>query len=160
MAMNDFLIPSVVAALFVAGFVAGVVAGYFAFQSPERKIQIEYIAQERAKWRKKIRANALLVQQAAVGHDPIKLDELHLTFRLLLNPHDEEDQLILLTIGNLKNAGNYKAGLVEFSSRIALLLKHDWDRAKHEARPWFLAFRAPKRRPYADVLVTRHSRDR
>jgi hypothetical protein len=158
--MNDFLIPAVVAALFVAGFVAGVVAGYVAVQSSERKIQIESIAQERAKWRKKIRANALLVQQAAVGHDPIKLDELHLTFRLLLNPHDEEDQLILLTIGNLKNAGNYKAGLVEFSSRIALLLKHDWERTKHEAKPWFLAFRAPKRRPYAEVLIVRHSRGR
>jgi len=158
--MNDFLIPAVIAALFVAGFVAGVVAGYVAFRSSGRNIQIEYIAQERAKWREKIRANALLVQQAAVGHDPTKLDELHLTFRLLLNPHDEEDQLILLTIGNLKNAGNYKAGLVEFSSRIALLLKHDWERTKHEAKPWFLAFGAPQRRPYAEVLIVRHSRGR
>jgi hypothetical protein len=146
MAMNDFLGSAMVAAL---------VAGLVSFRSPDRKIQIENIAQERAKWREKIRANALLVQQAAVGREPIKLDELHFTFRLLLNPHEEEDQLILLTIENLKSVGKLRLRLAEFSSRVALLLKHDWERAKHEAKPWFLAFRAPKRRPYAEVLERR-----
>jgi len=146
MAMNDFLAPAMVAAL---------VAGIVSFRSSDRKIQIENIVQERAKWREKIRVNALLVQQAAVGHEPIKLDALHFTFRLLLNPHEEEDQLILLTIENLKSAGRLKLRMAEFSSRIALLLKHDWERTRHEAKPWFLAIRAPRRWPYAEVLEGR-----
>ena len=107
MAIQDLLTSTVIAAL---------VAGFVAFRSSERKLQIENVTQERAKWREKIRANALLVHLAAVSHQPAKLDELHLIFQLLLNPFDEEDKLILQTIKDLRNVGNPKPRLPEFES--------------------------------------------
>jgi len=158
--MNDLPTSAAVVAGVIAGVVAALLAGFVAFLSSERKLLIGNIFQERAKWREEIRVNALRVRQAVLGHELKNLDELHLVFKLLLNPHDEEDQLILLTIENLKSAGNPKAGLAEFSSRIVWMLKHDWERAKHEARSWFLPFRTPKRLPYALVRITRHSRGR
>jgi hypothetical protein len=146
MEFGDFLSSAAVAAL---------VAGLVSFRSHERKMQLESITQERAKWRETIMANALLVQHAVVAQDPTKLDELHLAFRLLLDPHDEEDQLILITIENLKGVGKRKLRMAEFSSRVALLLKHDRDRSRHEAKPWFLRFPVPKRRPYAEMAERR-----
>ena len=146
MEFGDFLAVAAVAAL---------VAGWVSFRSHERKTRLKCINRERAKWRETIMANALLVQHAVVAQDPTKIDELHLVFRLLLDPHDEEDQLILIAIENLKGVGKRKLRMAEFSSRVALLLKHDRDRSRHEAKPWFLRFPAPKRRPYAEMAERR-----
>ena len=52
-------------------------------------------------------------------------------FSLLLNPHSIIDQQILLLI---TPNGADKAD--EFNCRVALLLKHDWERAKREASLW------------------------
>ena len=140
MDLTPFLTSAVVAAL---------VAGLVTLRSAERRIQIENITQERAKWREKIRANALLVQQAAATDDKAKLAELRLIFGLLLNPHDPEDNAILTCIEDLKNAQAPEPKMPEFSGRVSFLLKHDWERAKHEAKPWFYFFaKEPSREVY------------
>jgi hypothetical protein len=136
---SSFLTSAVVAAL---------VAGLVTLRSAERKIQIENITQERAKWREKIRTTALLVHQAATLRDDQKLSELKLVFSLLLNPHDQEDQAILNSISNLQNIKSPEHRLPEFSGRVAFLLKHDWERAKHEAKPWFTSLNPPIRQVY------------
>ena len=128
MDLTPFLTSAVVAAL---------VAGLVTLRSSERKIQIENITQERAKWREKIRANALLVHQSVASNEKAKLAELRLVFALLLNPHDSEDKAILQCIEDLKSAEAPEPKMPEFSGRVAFLLKHDWERAKHEAKPWF-----------------------
>jgi transcriptional regulator of nitric oxide reductase len=141
MDLTPFLTSAVVAAL---------VAGLVTLRSAERRIQIENITQERAKWREKIRANALLVQQAAATNEKAKLAELGIVFALLLNPHDSEDTMILQCIDDMKNALTPEPKMPEFSGRVAFLLKHDWERAKHEAKPWFyLLAKEPSRPVYA-----------
>lgn len=130
--------------ILTSAVVSALIAGLVTLRSSERKIQIENITQERAKWREKIRSNGLLVHKAAVAHDAAKLAELKLVFRLLLNPHDSEDNLILQCIDDLKSAIDPTPRLSEFAGRLAFLLKHDWQRAKHEARPWFSRRKEPE----------------
>lgn len=129
--------------------VAALIAGLISLRSSERKIQIENITQERAKWREKIRSNALFVHQAASSGDNAKLSELHLSFLLLLNPFDKEDQAILEAITALGLTQNVGPRLPEFAGRVSYLLKHDWDRAKHEAKPWPFRRGEPVRKPFA-----------
>jgi len=129
--------------------VAALIAGLVSLRSAERKIQIENITQERAKWREKIRSNALLVHQAASSRDSAKLAELHLVFQLLLNPFDNEDQAVLEAITALGKTQDPSLRLPEFAGRVAFLLKHDWERAKHEAKPWLFLRCKPARKPYA-----------
>ena len=76
---------------------------------------------------------ALLVSERriAAGQDAPevgKLGVLRARLTLHLNPHDPEDQGILnVIVSNPTNGGE------EFTQRVALLLKHDWERAKYEA---------------------------
>lgn len=104
-------------------------------KNAERKILIENITQERAKWREKIRTKAIEVHKAAVKGDRVWLAELKLAFATSLHPYDPEDNLILDVIERLKNEKDRDAKLEEFSDRLSLLLKHDWQRAKQEAEP-------------------------
>lgn len=74
---------------------AALVGGYVSLVNSERKIQIENVTQERAKWREQIRVSAIKVHRVASktsleGENP-SLDELRMVFELLLNPHDPED---------------------------------------------------------------------
>ena len=122
--------------LFSSAVLSAMVAALVTLRSSERKIEIENVTQERAKWREKIRLNALEVHRASVANNAPKLSELHLTFEHMLNPLDSEDNGILASICRLNCLAESKAELAEFSKRIALPLKHDWDRAKLEASPW------------------------
>ena len=131
--------------------VGGLVAGFVALRSGERKIQIENVTQERAKWREKIRIKSVEVHQAAIGNNPVKIAELQLEFSLNLNPFDQEDKEMLTVIAALNDRSTLEAKLREFSVRVALLLKHDWERAKHEAKPWFFRWCPPDRTSYAKV---------
>ena len=129
--------------------VGGLVAGFVALRSSERKIQIENVTQERAKWREKIRIKSVEVHQAAVAGNSAKLAELHLEFSHNLNPFHQEDKGILAVIAALKNRDTLDIKLSEFTDRVSLLLKHDWERAKHEAKPWFFRWCPPERTTYA-----------
>jgi hypothetical protein len=131
-----------------SGVVAGLVAGLVTLRGSERKIQIENITQERAKWREKIRANALLVYQAAEKGDLKALGESRLAFQLLLNPFDAEDMAIIGSITALTQTPDPKPRLPEFAGRVSYLLKHDWERAKAEAKPWFFRRKPPARKPF------------
>jgi hypothetical protein len=59
------------------------------------------------------------------------LRKLRAEFLFLLNPHDVMDEAILRLIAL---DGRTKAE--EFSERVRLLLKHDWERAKRESSLW------------------------
>lgn len=127
------IIASIVA--LISAITAAFFAARAAVNNSERKILIENITQERAKWREKVRARALEVHKAAVKKDTVWLKELKLSFAISLNPLDEQDNLIIELIDKLKDETDQEAKLSDFSARIALLLKHDWERAKNEAQP-------------------------
>jgi hypothetical protein len=115
--------------------VSALVAGLFAERSSKRAIQIENITKERAKWRDKIRDLALAVHRAATLKERALLIEQRLCLSLNLNPIDTEDTAILSAIDKMSQSEQLdEKTLQEFSDRVALLLKHDWDRAKVEAK--------------------------
>lgn len=140
--------------LLTSAVVAALVGGYVSLVNSERKIQIENVTQERAKWREQIRVNAIKVSQAAnsttIEGKKCSLIELRMVFELLLNPHDPEDVAILKCIEALADCKEPAMRLPELSKRLALLLKHDWERAKREAKPWWC--RHPFKKPLRESL--------
>lgn len=117
----------------VTGSITAIVAAKAAVKNNERKILIENITQERAKWREKIRAQTINVVKASSKRDDIWLDELKIVFATSLNPQSKKDREILQAIDKLKNNHQPAKDLEDFTLRISLLLKHDWERAKNEA---------------------------
>lgn len=122
--------------LITSGLISAFVAALVAVLTTERNIQMKNVTQERAKWRAKMKAKAVEVHQSALTNNVEKLDELRLEFSLNLNPLDKEDNAILKVIDKLKESANTEQNLWEFSERLSLLLKHDWERAKYEASFW------------------------
>lgn len=109
----------------------------------QRRIVAEHVTAERAKWRKNIRRQALLVHDAILSGDAVAVGRLQSEFRALLNPFDCHDQAILRCMTVETNSSPEQQKRVdEFATRISLLLKHDWERAKLEAgfflRRWLL----------------------
>ena len=132
--------------------VIGAISAFVTLIIAEKRIGAEHVTAERAKWREKIREKALEVHDALLLSTPSndKLLRLRMEFGALLNPNDcYHDQGILNCIDVCGPDECRSQRAKEFGKRIALLLKHDWQRAKLEAgfSPWRLLVRA-KRRPY------------
>jgi hypothetical protein len=116
--------------LFSSGVIAALVAALVALVTTERRLAAENVTQERTKWRDKVRCLADDVYKAfLVGESDANVyQRLRAQLTLRLNPHDKLDQQILELI-RVDGAGSAD----EFIQRVALLLKHDWERAKREA---------------------------
>jgi len=117
--------------------IAAIVAAFVAAWTTQRKISIENITQDRRAWRKNIRSNALAVHDALISRNEKSLDRLRAEFTALLNPKDVDDKEIISCI-TLPDVGQEIACANEFAERIALLLKHDWERVKLEAGSLFM----------------------
>jgi len=139
---------------FSSSVVGGLIAGFIALRTLERNIQIENITQERAKWREKIRIKSVEVHQASMAYNKDKLSQLRLEFSLNLNPFEIEDSSILSVIADLQDSKDRGTKLAEFSDRVALLLKHDWERAKYEAKHFNCHLCPPERITYAKHKAT------
>jgi hypothetical protein len=129
--------------LISSAVIAAIVSGIVAFLTAERRLASENVIQERAKWREDIRDLADQIYRTIVSGavDADQFGELRAKLALRLNPHDQDDQGILALIvpGDSTRAD-------EFNQRVALLLKHDWERARREANLWLLMFTVePKR---------------
>lgn len=117
--------------------IAAIVAGAVAAWTAQRKVSIENITQDRRCWREKVRAKSLTVHDALVSRNKESLDRLRVEFRAILNPTDEDDGAIVSCM-SLPDEGKEVARAEEFAERIALLLKHDWERVKLEAGPFVM----------------------
>lgn len=111
----------------------------------QKRISIENVTQERAKWRTDIRRTALDAHDAMVDGDPTKVERVRNELRALLNPYDREDCKLIACL-ELGCAGDGVRWTNEFARRVALLLKHDWERAKWEASSLRWVRRKPKRK--------------
>ncbi|MHA4868178.1 hypothetical protein ACXZ1M_10770 [Duganella sp. PWIR1] len=133
---------------------AGLVAAAVSLHSSERKIHMENITHERAIWRGEMRKLADALTKAARDANANEV-ELHcIQLMLNLNPFDTEDMSIVAVAKGLVDSTDLDAALNELTERMALLLKHDWERAKREARPWFFRRSEPKRTLYAEYKCT------
>jgi len=126
-----------VGTLLTSTVIAAIVAAAVAVWTAQRRISIENITQDRRAWREKIRGNALSVHDTLINRDEKLLNRHRAEFAALLNPNDIDDTEIIHCI-TLPDEGKEIECANEFSERIALLLKHDWERAKLEAGPFFM----------------------
>ncbi|WGE63657.1 hypothetical protein NYR75_02200 [Actinobacillus equuli subsp. haemolyticus] len=116
-------------ATLLGGIIAAFLGALATIYTKYKDINIKQITEERTKWRESIRRITKDIIFAK-GEKKIKLlAELETR----LNPHDEEDQLILLLAKqDLKQNSNREL----FLHSIAIMLKHDWERVKKEAKPF------------------------
>lgn len=141
-----------------SGVVAGLVAGLVTLRTIERKIAIENITQQRQLWRDKVREKALEASKGYKDSDTSKLKELYGEFQLILNPEDDNDKSILDTLWEMQNESKENNLIIELTEKLALLLKHDWERAKLEAKPVWHFWGKPKRIPYNKFKNTRYEK--
>lgn len=114
----------------------GLVSAILVWAMAQKRIVMENITQERSKWRATIRCKALEVHDAMIRGDTNKINKLQCEFIALLNPCDCEDEKIIESIdlrGVQPEKRLQKAKC--FAKQVSLLLKHDWERAKLEAKP-------------------------
>ncbi len=118
----------------------GWLGSFFALRKDERAVQIEQITKERTKWRENIRKlteEIVLIYMAQnEAKTPGKVAASRCKLATALNPKDQYDNDILRHFDDLF-AG--KANNVElFAYKIALLLKHDWERVKWDCTPIYV----------------------
>ena len=147
----------------LAAIIGGIVGAISAQSIVQRRIQMENVTQERAKWRSKIRCLASKVHETIMMKgDPDfrkeELDRLQNQFRALLNPDDSEDQKIIGKIDCIIGEACCKPESTDccrakaadhakdFGELISYLLKHDWERAKEEVKHPLFQWRRPIRR--------------
>ena len=129
---NSNLISAIIGGL--AG--GGLVSAILVWATAQKRIVMENITQERSKWRATIRCKALEVHDAMIRGDIQRINRLQCEFRALLNPCDCEDKKIIESIdlcGVQPDKWLQKAKC--FAKQVSWLLKHDWERAKLEAKP-------------------------
>jgi len=133
-------IVNIVTIFLSSSVLAALVTVFFTRKSHQETIALKYITEERAKWREKIKETMCLLSEA-VNLPKLNGERLNKTrmtstyLKLSLNPDPNHilDKQILTCITELCSEPNYERFTV-LETKISLLLKHDWERAKNEAR--------------------------
>ena len=161
--MDNGIIAAVIGLL--SAIIGGIIVAISAQSIVQRRIQMENVTQQRAKWRKEIRKLApkvhdLIMKEdySVLGNRTLELQKYQIIFRTLLNPTDPEDSEIIKVVSRACIAEEDAKELAkEFGERVSLLLKHDWDRAKEEVKHPLLQCCEPKRlRLEQSENATRH----
>jgi hypothetical protein len=114
----------------------GWIGSFLAFRKDERALQVEQITKERTKWREGMRA---LCEDIVDAHIMVSKEKIAVNRSRLvtsLNPKDTYDAEIVAHYDALFDGSN--VDIDRFTSRIAILLKHDWERVKWECMPLYL----------------------
>lgn len=138
-----------------SGVLAGLVAGLVTLRTSERKISIENITQQRQIWREKIRRLANQIKKSYINEEKDFLHDHYIELQLLLNPEDSNDQSILDTVWEMIEAERSEDRHIVLSEKLSLLLKHDWERAKREAKPVWHRWCEVKRTSYDEYQYKR-----
>lgn len=162
MDLNTVLTSTVIASL-----VSYSIAGFVNTLKNERNISTKYITNERKLWRDKIRIKAREAVEAYNINNDLKLEILYIEFQLLLNPFDENDVSILDTLWEMKKVvvqfNSYKIKYklenlpIVLSEKVSLLLKHDWERAKKEAKPFYFRLKKTDRKKHSNYEKKRRN---
>ena len=121
--------------------VAGWITSFLFLRKDERAVQLDQVTKERTKWRENMRKAtedmALIYFENKASPTPGKVAALRARFATSVNlKDDEDDKQILIHFDELFTGS--RSDLDLFSRRIALLLKHDWERVKWECTPIYL----------------------
>jgi hypothetical protein len=134
----------------LTGIIAALVTAWFTKSSTDKKNSLQYITDERRKWRDEIRSETIetvaLLRKLETTESNVsclknfdnpnyvKLQKHIAFFETRLNPIDNEDKAILRILKSFLPNGKKQIEnpIEEFQDGIALLLKHDWERSKNE----------------------------
>lgn len=133
-------LPSLLAGVTLT-VVAGWIASFLALRKDERAVQLDQITKERTKWRDSMRKITEEIVQTYFENQnqpvPGKVATLRARLVTSVNPKDDKHDQQILTHFDEIFAGS-KTDVNVFTTRIALLLKHDWERVKWECTPIYL----------------------
>lgn len=123
-----------------AAIAGGWFSSWLALRKDERSVHLEQVTKERAKWRDSMRELARAIASAWEVHqttpDPPKVASLRAWLATSINPKDDRhDKELLEHFDNLFS--DKSTDLPLFVQRLALLLKHDWERVKWECTPLY-----------------------
>lgn len=118
----------------------GWLGSFFALRKDERAVQVEQITRERTKWRDNMRRlteEIVLTYFENMEVPTLSKIAAHRS-RLVtsLNPHCKHDNKLLEHFNSLFSLG--KTDIEVFTKRVALLLKHDWERVKWDCTPIYI----------------------
>ncbi|MCP3176528.1 hypothetical protein MJO47_05380 [Desulfuromonas sp. KJ2020] len=147
--MSEFSIATFLSSTVVAGLIAAVVS----MRNNDTQVKSSNVLQERTKWREKIRNLLIELQSAQRLSDLKKLKTIQAEFITRLNPDSKNDEEIIECIQRIIENPKDKSLFNEFAYRIALLLKHDWERAKHEAAPLDFNHPDPRRKSFEEFKI-------
>jgi mannose/fructose/N-acetylgalactosamine-specific phosphotransferase system component IID len=137
-----------ISTLLGSAVIAGIVAGIVSIRISERNIAIENITKQRQLWRDKIRKIAIDISSAYAEPEKKKIQSHYIELQLLLNPNDDDDKSILDTVWAMINETGSSKLDIELAEKLSLLLKHDWERAKFEAKPYHFKVLSITRKSY------------
>lgn len=141
--------------------VAALVSGVINFFIGKVRLYSEDIVKERRDWREHIRklSREFICSTNNIPYcgdkNPKILRIIYHDMQVRLNPTDNHDKEILRTMKKImddypcnseESENRRKRDIEEFSVRVSHLLKHDWERAKHESRT--LSLFTPVRKKY------------
>ena len=138
-------ILKVLGILLGSGVISVLITALFTRRSHAETLSLKYITEERAKWREKIK-ELMVDLSLAVNSPPLnneRLSKIRSTstyLKLCLNPDKKQviDSVIIDNINKLCSTPNYE-DFKRLEVQISILLKHDWERAKDEAKSTFSA---------------------
>lgn len=126
-----------------------------------RRAHTDNITKERTKWRGRLREVADELAHAVETVDRFRIRRSAHTLKLLLNLFELEDEQIVSTVVRLADCSLDKRHEVlnEVTTRLALLLQHDWEQCKHERQLWAPPWAAPQagllRTSVKDIITER-----
>lgn len=120
---------------------AGWLGAFFALRKDERDVQIRQITEERTKWRDAMRSLTQeivrLYSERTASTSSVSIPEARSKLVTNLNPKCSDDNnKIIEHFDNLFS--RLVSDIDQFTKRMALLLKHDWERCKWECTPVYI----------------------
>lgn len=138
--------------IWTVGVVSGIASAILTSLLTQKKIKAESVVAERTKWRESIRSLSKQIHTASSTKNMDSLGALKHELILRLNPFDGMDLEITQLIEHFNESSVSEEFISEFTARISLLLKYDWEVAKYETNFFFYPFK-PKRLPYVKPLA-------
>ena len=126
----------------VSGVLGGSVAGALvAWFIAGKLIYSQDVVQQREKWRDFMRGKTIEAVKAMETNDWHKISIIRNELQLRLHPKDRHDEAILDDL--------CRCDIENFTGRMAVLLKYDWEKAKIESNWWRSIFYKVKRPEYS-----------
>ncbi|WP_338127337.1 hypothetical protein [Vibrio cincinnatiensis] len=130
----------IVSVILGSSVLAALITAVFTRKAHEDNVALKYITEERAKWRQKVKELVSdltdAVHLSANNREKVqKVRSISAYLKISLNPDPKEklDSDILACLNEICRNPNYSK-VKELEVLVSKLLKHDWERAKKEAK--------------------------